>query len=118
MPSKYQVTYVNGDGRIVDYDVDGVRIHEMVAAAMEFMDVRGDDCDADEFMRRYDEANRFATFCVTETLDEFGEFCDPRGGFTELRNRWRQSEAPAGQVRYTSAGSIRNGRVVYQQTAD
>lgn len=111
MPRTYQVTYVNGAGKIVDYDVDGMRIHEMVAAAMAFMDVRADDCDADDFMRRYDEANRFATFCVSETLDEFGEFCDPRGGFRDLLERWRKSEAPP--VTVDSVGSLLDGRVIF-----
>lgn len=113
MPSTYRVTYMTDNHRMVDYKVEGLRIHEMVSAAIKFMDVRADDCEFEEFERRLAEANRFATFCVNETLDEFGEFCDPRGGFGELRDRWRLSEAAPTPVQFESAGSTRNGQVVF-----
>lgn len=95
MPSKYRVTFVDGAGQIVEYHVDGFRIPDMIRAAIEYMDVRANDCTIEEFEVRLAEANRFATFVVNETLDEFGEFCDPRGNLSELRHKWRMSEASA-----------------------
>lgn len=119
MPSNYRVSYMGDNGRMIDYMVEGMRIHEMVSAAIRFMDIRAEDCTPEEFTARYEEANRFATFCVNETLDEFGEFCDPRGGFSDLRIRWRKSEAEAEEPeRFDSAGSLRDGQNVWRVTSD
>lgn len=95
MPRTYPVSYITGEGpaaRVAEYEVEALSISDMVAAAMRFMNVRPGD-NFERFRADLDAANEFANFVVAETIDDTYEWCDPRGSFRDLHERWLASKS-------------------------
>jgi hypothetical protein len=82
------VTFVL-DGERHEYDVDALSVSEYAAAAIRYLNLRSRDyAEYEDFRAAQDEANRFANFCIAETVDESGEWCDPSRSFRDLWERF------------------------------
>lgn len=72
------------EGRVERYEVPAVSIAEMVRYALRYMRVVADGT-YEKWVADMEEANRFATFCVGETLlEDAPEWCDPTRSFADL----------------------------------
>jgi hypothetical protein len=80
----YQRTFVF-DGKTETAEYPAASPHEIVTAALKYQNISPRDfATFEHWSAALDEANDFATFCVAETLDETGEWCDPTVSFVTL----------------------------------
>lgn len=76
------------NGKFRSYEIDGVPTSDMARSALAYMNVQpAHYATLDAYAEALDEANRFATYCVTETFDLDSGTCDPTFSFRDL---WRQ----------------------------
>jgi hypothetical protein len=81
-PPTYTVRTVR-DSRVESYETPAISAADLIRAALRYVHVVADGT-YEKFMADTDEANRFATYCVSETVDETGEWCDPTRSFRQL----------------------------------
>lgn len=82
MPPTYTIRTVL-NGRVESYNTPALSLTDMIRAALRYVHVTADGT-YEKFMADTNEANRFATFCATETVDDSGEWCDPTRSFRDL----------------------------------
>lgn len=82
------------DGKVERYETPAVTPFEMAMYAITFVDVIPDG-DFERYALALDEANRFATFCIGETIEPDGEFCDPTRSFADLWGRFVRTPVEA-----------------------
>ena len=90
-PPLYRVTFVLNSRR-ESYDAPAISITEMAHAAIGYRNPGADASSFTAFSAAWDEANRFANFCVAEMVDETGKWCDPTRSFRDLWSKFIESE--------------------------
>lgn len=92
MPTQFERSFVT-NGEVARYMVDGISVGEMARAAIGFVNVRAEDhAEFEGFREAQDRASRFADFCISETVDETGEWCDPTRSFRDFWERFVTSD--------------------------
>jgi hypothetical protein len=82
-------SFVAPGGERQTYHAPGLTPSEMAMYALQYMNRAPRDYSTFElYTAAMDEANRFATFCIGETIDESGDWCDPGQSFNRLWDRF------------------------------
>ena len=95
-PPTYTMRTVRPDHGVDVYETPAISAADLIRAALRYVHVVADG-SYEKFMADTDEANRFATFCVSELADESGTWCDPRQSFRALWMRFIADPANARQ---------------------
>lgn len=75
------------DGRTVQCDNPALTIGEMVACVLEYMPIPP-AATFENYRAALDERNRFVDFCIAETVDDTGAWCDPTRSFRDLWSKF------------------------------
>lgn len=87
----FRVATVRPDHNIDVYHAEAISPTELVRAALRYVNVA--DGPYEQWEADMAEANEFATFCIGETIDESGEWCNPTRSFRTLWSQFLDNRA-------------------------